>query len=118
VPLSIALVPPFVRDRETYEYRTPEGGEWEYEPLTVRPHKYAWRCPSEPNVATAAECITYNADRWQFSDLEGKTGAESMTILDQMQDPEMSNVEDMYEDMLPILREMAEQHPDAMWFVG
>jgi hypothetical protein len=23
-----------------------------------------------------------------------------------------------YPTMLPVLREMAEQHPDAMWFVG
>lgn len=121
VPTSIALVEPFVYTVEA-GFRNPDGTNWSYKPLTVRPHRYSWKRPAEgpiPNVTTEAECIAFSSDHWKFQPLHSLLGQYTEAALVAVAERFDEDEDDGdYPTMLPVLREMAEQHPDAMWFVG
>ncbi len=98
----------------------------------VRPHRFSWKdagtvgIPKDPWRVTAqrwiagvdggsteeAEVITSPSDEWLFVKLHGVIAKDA-----NYDELATSIVEDDYRGIVDVLKEMATQHPDAMWFV-
>jgi hypothetical protein len=98
----------------------------------VRPHRFSWKhagtigYPRGPWTVTPqrwiesddggstqeAEVITSSSDESMFHKLHGVTARDA--DYDELAE---WIVEDEYKGILDVIKEMATQHPDAMWFV-
>jgi hypothetical protein len=98
----------------------------------VRPHRFSWKhagtvgFPRGPWSVTPqrwtedvgggstdeAEVITAPSDEWIFTKLHGTVAKDANydALAEWI-------VDDQYEGILGVIKEMATQHPDAMWFV-
>lgn len=107
MPTSIALVP-------AWDYPKSHASKGA-DPLPVREHQWLWKYIDSETGGTScvAEVIAWSSDHWMFASLHG-TLAKNTNFAPLIE----CGVPEEYDGILPVLREMADQHPDAMWFVG
>jgi hypothetical protein len=79
-------------------------------PWTVVPQR--WSENDDGGSTEEAEVITLSSDEWMFNKLHGVSAKDA-----DYDELAALIVEDEYQGIVDVIKEMAKQHPDNMWFV-